>query len=70
MANAKAHLSELLEVVESGGEVVITRRGKPVAQLVPLEEVRPFDWDALREWVSGPPTRGKTVAELHARDEL
>ncbi|MSP82967.1 MAG: type II toxin-antitoxin system prevent-host-death family antitoxin [Alphaproteobacteria bacterium] len=30
---AKAHLSELLDKVEAGEEVVITRRGRPVAQL-------------------------------------
>ena len=31
VAEAKAHLSELLDRVERGEEVVITRRGKPVA---------------------------------------
>ncbi|MDP1878226.1 MAG: type II toxin-antitoxin system Phd/YefM family antitoxin [Actinomycetota bacterium] len=34
---AKTRLSELVEQVESHGEpVVITRRGKPVARLVPV----------------------------------
>ena len=32
---AKNRLSELLDQVEKGGEVVITRRGKPVARLIP-----------------------------------
>jgi prevent-host-death family protein len=31
---AKTHLSALLEEVEKGGEVTITRHGKPVAKLV------------------------------------
>jgi prevent-host-death family protein len=31
---AKTHLSNLLEEVEKGAEVVITRHGKPVAKLV------------------------------------
>jgi prevent-host-death family protein len=31
---AKIHLSTLLEEVERGGEVMITRHGKPVAKLV------------------------------------
>jgi prevent-host-death family protein len=31
---AKNKLAELLDEVEHGGEVVITRRGKPVARLV------------------------------------
>ena len=31
---AKTHLSSLLDEVEKGGEITITRRGKPVAKLV------------------------------------
>jgi len=31
---AKAHLSELIETIENGGEVVIGRRNQPVARLV------------------------------------
>jgi prevent-host-death family protein len=34
---AKTHLSSLLEEVEKGGEIVITRHGKPVARLVRAE---------------------------------
>jgi prevent-host-death family protein len=34
---AKNRLSALLEQVERGEEVVITRRGKPVAKLVPID---------------------------------
>lgn len=33
VAEAKAHLSELLSRIEAGEEVVITRRGRPVARL-------------------------------------
>ncbi len=33
LAEAKAHLSELLDRVEAGDSVEITRRGKPVARL-------------------------------------
>ena len=33
---AKTHLSELLDLAELGERVTITRRGKPVAMLVPL----------------------------------
>ena len=35
VADAKNHFSELLRSVEEGEPVVITRNGKPVAQLVP-----------------------------------
>ena len=31
---AKTHLSSLLDEVEKGGEITITRHGKPVAKLV------------------------------------
>ena len=34
VAEAKARLSELLDAVEAGETVSITRRGKPVARLV------------------------------------
>jgi prevent-host-death family protein len=34
MFEAKTNLSSLVEEVEKGGEVVITRHGKPVAKLV------------------------------------
>ena len=36
---AKTHLSELLEKVRQGDRVVITRRGVPVAVLVPPQEI-------------------------------
>ena len=35
---AKARLGELVTEVEGGGEVLITRRGKLVARLIPLEQ--------------------------------
>ena len=35
---AKTNLSGLIEEVEKGAEIVITRHGKPVAKLVPAEE--------------------------------
>jgi prevent-host-death family protein len=34
---AKARLSELLQRVRSGNEVVITSHGKPVARLIPAD---------------------------------
>lgn len=35
LAHAKAHLSELINTVESGEEVVITRHGRPVVRVLP-----------------------------------
>ena len=34
-AEARNRLTELIRVVEGGGQVVITRHGRPVAQLAP-----------------------------------
>ena len=40
LAEAKAHLSQVLDRVEAGEELVITRRGKPVAPLPSLAAFR------------------------------
>ena len=46
---AKTQLSRLLELVQGGEEVVITRHGKPVAKLVPVTRpTRPRKLGALR----------------------
>jgi len=37
LAEAKAHLSALVERARAGETVTITRRGKPVARLAPAE---------------------------------
>ena len=37
---AKTHLSQLLEKVLKGEEVIIARYGKPIAQITPLKEPR------------------------------
>lgn len=39
VADAKAHLSELLRRVRRGERFVVARRGTPVAALVPLDQV-------------------------------
>lgn len=36
LAEAKAHLSELVSKAAAGVETIITRRGQPVAKLVPI----------------------------------
>ena len=40
---AKTHLPRLLRAAERGESVIITRHGKPVAQLGPVQEPRGFD---------------------------
>ena len=50
IANAKARLSELIERVEAGETVTISRRGEPVAKIVGLEKPNVgFDFEALRK---------------------
>lgn len=50
LADAKARLSELIDRVEAGDTVTITRRGKPVATLSAAPKpARPFDWSRVDE---------------------
>lgn len=45
---AKTHLSSLLQKVEQGEVVTITKHGRPVARLVPIEaDSRARDWSAF-----------------------
>ena len=37
---AKTHLSELLESVIQGNELIIAKRGRPIAKLVPLNKIQ------------------------------
>lgn len=70
LAEAKAHLSELLNQIEAGEEVLITRRGQPVARLVGVE--RPKKAVAsLTAFRSSMPGWRKTSAQLlkELRDE-
>lgn len=49
LAEAKAHLSELIDRVEAGDSIEITRRGKTVARLTGAEKPRqPISADELR----------------------
>jgi prevent-host-death family protein len=49
LADAKAHLSELVEEAAAGETICITRRGKPIAQLVAITRPRKrVDTAALR----------------------
>ena len=56
---AKNKLGTLLDWVAKGEEVLITRRGKPVARLVPAASS--FDRDKARQAVANILARGKGV---------
>lgn len=64
LAHAKAHLSELLNTVESGEEVVITRHGRPVARIVPANPIKqPLPLQRLAELRQQVPAWQKNSAE-------
>ena len=48
---AKNRLSELLQLVENGEEVTITRHGKPVARLVPAYDAGRDKVKEAVEWL-------------------
>ena len=70
VADAKAHLSELLDRVEAGEEVVITRRGKAIARLSSVEPTRQ-PLVSLADLRSSLPTVTKRSADVvrELRDE-
>jgi prevent-host-death family protein len=54
IAEAKAHFSALVERAEAGEEIVIARRGKPVARLVPEPRMTRAAVDVFRAaWTLG-----------------
>jgi len=66
---AKNKFSSLLDQVEHGAEIVITRRGKPVAKLVPAEpgfdrEKAKRAAEGLRETSKGLRLRGLKIKDL------
>lgn len=77
VAEAKAQLSRILTEVEQGREVVITRRGKPVARVsavaVPSQppEPRPLDLEKIRRHLASMPAQveDSETAIRRMRDE-
>ena len=65
LADAKAHLSELIDRVEAGESVDITRRGKPVARLTAVARPRKqIDATQLRSLTATMPTQAEDAADL------
>lgn len=72
LAQAKARLSELLDMVEAGEEIIITRHGHPVAEMRRITRPRePLHLDELATFRAGMMPLRRTSAELlrEARDE-
>lgn len=59
---ARQHLSDLVDAAERGETIVITRRGKEVARLAPVERQRPRlpDLTAFRARIK---IRGRSLTE-------
>lgn len=66
LAAAKAGLSALLDAVEAGEEIVITRRGRPVARVIRESADAPAtDWVArLRRFHAGSPGLEGSAVDL------
>jgi antitoxin (DNA-binding transcriptional repressor) of toxin-antitoxin stability system len=72
LAQAKAHLSELTELAASGVHVIITKRGKPVAEVSKPERPRkPVDLAALRRLTAEIPPQEENAQDFmrRARDD-
>ena len=65
LADAKARLSDLLDQVEAGDAIEITRRGKPVALLTTSPTPRKrIDVAALRALIATMPPETQDAADL------
>jgi prevent-host-death family protein len=68
LADAKAHLSELVERAASGEHICIMRRGKPVAHLTAVEIGRKrIDPLALRRMTDAMPVQPHTARDFVRR---
>ncbi len=65
LAEAKAHLSELVDRVEAGDSIDITRRGRAVARLTAVAKPRkPVDAALLQALTAGMPIQSQGAADL------
>lgn len=65
LADAKTHLSELVDRVEAGDTIDITRRGRPVARLTAVATPRkPIDMAMLQALTATMPHEVQGAAEL------
>jgi prevent-host-death family protein len=68
LADAKAHLSELIDQVEAGEPVTITRRGKPVAQITAIKKkLQPINAAALLAVTKNMPMQEESAGDFMRR---
>jgi len=46
---AKTHFSEIIDKAERGEDFIITKRGKPVAKIIPFEQKTKMTWEEALE---------------------
>ena len=65
LAEAKAHLSELVDLAIAGEPQIIMRRGKPVAQIVAIEpKHKPIDHARLRSLTDSMTTGREVITQM------
>jgi prevent-host-death family protein len=72
LAEAKAHLSKLVDEAAAGNPICIMRRGKPIAQIIAAELPRkPIDAAVLQRLTAGGRWQPESAGEFvrHMRDE-
>jgi prevent-host-death family protein len=66
-SDAKTHLPSLLDEVERGETIVITRHGRPIARIVPEAERRQIE---IRAAIEDLKTLRRTLPKIPLRDLL
>lgn len=66
LAEAQGQLGTLLDQVEAGDTVTITRHGRAIARLTAIRNAprKPVDLDALRALTAGLPLQGESAVSL------
>ena len=68
LAETKSHLSAVVDQVVAGEEIIITRRGRPVARIIPERERPALDTSALvddmRDFVLSQPLQKRPATQL------
>ena len=50
LREANQHLSQYIEAVERGEEIIITKRGQPIAKLSPIPKTHQLSVDQQKTW--------------------
>jgi prevent-host-death family protein len=75
LREANQHLAQYVQVVEQGEEIIITRRGKPIAKMIPItdkplltpqqEVTRKIIMDLMKKGIS---LKGETFQRDHLHE--